>query len=255
MKTSSGQRDYRSYRWKKGEKLQVAALCFGAAAALSYFFYRSVWALIPLSGAGGYLFWREKSRRARKARDELAAEFRECILSVVTSLQAGYSVENAFMEAGRDMELLYGKSAAICEELEFLRRGLHINISIEELLTDIAGRSGCEDIGEFAQIFALAKRNGGNMAEIIKISAGRIGRKIELKQELRAVLGGRRLELTVMKLIPFGILLYIEAGNPGYFAVLYHNLPGVGVMTGCLGVYLAAYFLGEKIMDKLEEKI
>lgn len=255
MRTSSRQRDYRFYQWKRGEKIWTIFLCAAATGFLAYFFYRSLWAVIPLAGIGVYLFRAVQRRKAKKAREELAEQFRECILSVVSSLQAGYSVENAFLEAEKDMELLYGKPSLIGEELEFVRRGLHINITLEELLADIAGRSGCSEIGEFAQIFALAKRNGGNMTEIIKNSAGQIGRRMELRQEVQVLLGGKQMEFMIMKLMPFGILLYIGIGNPGYFEPLYHNLFGVIVMTGCLAVYSAAHLLGESVMEKIEAQM
>ena len=44
-------------------------------------------------------------------REELASQFRECILSVATLLQAGYSVENAFLECRQDMALMYGEES------------------------------------------------------------------------------------------------------------------------------------------------
>lgn len=183
-----------------------------------------------------------------RAREELAIQFRECILSVAASLQAGYSVENAFIECRQDMVLMYGETALICDELDFIRRGLKINISLEELLMDMANRSDCEDIAQFAQIFSLAKRNGGNMSEIIRSSAGQIGKQIELRQEVQMLLGSKKMELTIMKVMPFGILFYINMGNPGYFDSLYHNLMGIGIMTGCLILYLGAYLMGEYIM-------
>lgn len=248
METSLKRPDYRRYSWKKGEWIRTCLLCMGITGALAYFFYRSLLALAPLSVVGVLAFIRIGRNKAEKAREELAAQFRECILAVATSLQAGYSVENAFLECRQDMALMYGEGALICKELEFIKRGLNINISLEELLGDMAGRSGCEEIAQFAQIFAMAKRNGGNMAEIIRSSATQIGRRIELKQEIMMLLGGKRMELTIMKVMPFGILLYINMGNPGYFDSLYHNFLGIVIMTGCMGVYLGAYLLGEHVM-------
>lgn len=255
MKTNSRQRDYQHYQWQRGEKLRTILICTAATGLLAYFFYRSLWAVIPLGAIGYYIFLDIRRKKTKKARSELAAQFRECILSVVSSLQAGYSVENAFLESEKDMELMYGKYSLIGGELKFVRRGLQINITLEELLTDIAGRSGCDDIGEFAQIFALAKRNGGNMTEIIRNSAGQIGKRIEMRQEIQVLLGGKQMELMIMKLMPFGILLYVGMGNPGYFEPLYHNLFGIAVMTGCLAVYSGAYFLGESVMDKIEAQL
>lgn len=248
METSLKRQDYRKHCWKKWERLQTALLCVAITGMLAYFFYRSFLAMIPLSGVGVIAFWKFARDKAERAREEMAVQFRECILSVSASMRAGYSVENAFLECRQDMVLMYGENALICRELSFIKRGLNINISLEELLADVANRSGCNDIAQFAKVFSLAKRNGGNMAEIIRSSANQIGKQIELRQEIQTLLGGKKMELTVMKVMPFGILLYIDIGNPGYFASLYHNLTGVTIMTGCLGVYLGAYLLGERIM-------
>lgn len=255
MRTNSGQRDYRYYQWQRGEKLRTILVCAALTGLLAYFFYRSLWAVIPLGAIGIYFFLDIRRKKAKKTRNELTAQFRECILSVVSSLQAGYSVENAFLESEKDMELMYGKSSLIGGELKFIRRGLQINITLEELLTDIGLRSGSSDIGEFAQIFAQAKRSGGNMTEIIKNSAAQIGKRIELRQEIQVLLGGKQMEFMIMKLMPFGILLYVSMGSPGYFNPLYHNFSGIAVMTGCLVVYSGAYFLGESVMGKIEAQL
>lgn len=255
MDTNLKRRDYRKYCWKKGEKIKTFFLCAGVTGLLAYFFYRSFLALIPLSGIGVLAFRRIGGLKAERDREELAVQFRDCILAVATSLQAGYSVENAFLECRQDMALMYGEEAMICRELGFLRKGLNINISLEELLRDMADRSGCDDIAQFAQIFALAKRSGGNMAEIIRSSAAQIGKQIELRQEIQMLLGGKKMELTVMKIMPFGILLYIDIGNRGYFDPLYGNLTGAAIMTGCLGLYLGAYLLGEHIMKGIMKDV
>lgn len=185
-------------------------------------------------------------------REELACQFRECILSVSASLQAGYSVENAFLESERDMLQMYGGESFICRELRLIRRGLHINVSLEELLTDLGERSGCEEIERFAEVFAIAKRSGGDLAGIIGRTAELIGERIDLRRELDTLLGGKRMELAIMKLMPFAIMLYIELANPGYFDILYHNLRGILIMTGCLVVYLGAYAAGEIVIRHME---
>lgn len=255
MRTSSRQQDYRKYAWKYGELAGAVLVCAGVVCAMSYFFYRSAWAVVPLGGVGVCLFRSLEKQKSAHRREELSEQFRECILAVATSLQAGYSVENAFLECGQDMELMYGSDSCICRELVCIRRGLHINLTLEELLMDLANRSGCEDVEQFAKVFSLAKRNGGNMAEIIRNTAGRIGKKIELQKEIQMQLSGRKMELNIMKLIPFGILLYINLGNPGYFDSLYHNWQGILIMTVCLGIYLAAVVLGEHIMNGIMGEI
>ena len=220
--TSLNLRDYHKYCWKKGERWKVIAISVGIMAGMAYFFYHSIWAMIPLSAVGIYVFLQMRNDKAEKEREELTVEFRECILAVATSLQAGYSVENAFLDCKQDMILMFGEDMPISR-----------------------------DIAQFAQIFALAKRNGGNMAEIIRSSANQIGKRIELKQEVQMRVSGKKMELTIMQLMPFAILFYVNVGSPGYFDSLYHNLTGIIIMTGCLTVYLGAYLLGRYILKSI----
>lgn len=222
---------------------------------LSYFFYQSVWAVLPLSVVGFLFFRGECKKKQEKRREELCAQFRECILSVVTCIRAGYAVENAFVESRKDMKLLYGEESLIYEELESIRRGLVVNVTLEELLSDLGKRSDNEDIVQFAQVFAIAKRGGGNLPEVIQSTVTLIGQRIDAKREIQTVLSGRKMEQNIMKGMPFIIVLYINASYPGYFDVLYHNPQGVAVMTVCLVLYLAAYVLGDKIMGKITKKM
>lgn len=220
-------------------------------AFLAYFFYRSAWAVLPLLPVGVVFFRRLRRRKGEQKREALSEQFRECILAVSTLLTAGHSVENAFIECAQDMLLIYGKDALICDELKIVRRGLQINVSLEELLTDFGERSGCEEVVQFAEVFCIAKRSGGNLAEIIKASAELSGRKAELKKEVETILSGKKMELAIMRLMPFAILIYIGAANPGYFNILYGNLYGILVMSGCLAAYIGAYLLGELVIHKM----
>jgi tight adherence protein B len=194
-------------------------------------------------------------RRREQEREELAQQFKECILSVAASLKAGYAVENAFLESRSDMEMLYGRGSAIYRELEAIRRGLVINITLEEQLFGLAQRSEIEEIEQFATVFSIAKRSGGNLAEIIKKTADLIGRKMDARQEMRVMLSGKRMEMNIMKLMPFGVLGYIGMGYAGYFDMLYHNWQGVLIMTACLLLYLGAFLLGEKVMQQIEKEL
>ncbi len=196
-----------------------------------------------------FVYYRQRKRMHRHSR-QLLLEFKECVLSVAGSLKAGYAVENAFEESMSDIEVMFGKECCMLKELETLRRGLRNNEILENLLQDMAGRSGLEEIGEFAEVFAIAKRNSGNVAEIIELYSRIISNKLELEAELQTLLAAKQLEQKVMNVMPFFIVLYLEYSNPGYFDMMYHSLFGVAMMTLCLGVYLCAFGLSERIFAK-----
>ncbi len=128
-----------------------------------------------------------------------------------------------------------------------------MNRTIEELMEELGRKSGVEQIGEFAQVFSIAKRSGGNVAGVIATTVQVIHRQVEAKEEARTILAARRMEQRIMSLMPFCIVLYVKLGNPGYFDSLYHNLKGILIMSLCMGVYMAAWSLSERILRRLEE--
>lgn len=232
-----------------GLKGLLIVIVFGFA------FYRSLWgciALIPL-GVGYYLL--ERKRVQRDNQDKFMHQFKECILSVATLLRAGYAAENAFLECNQDMRSLYGEKSLIYKELEYIRRGLVINISLEELLYRLAKRSKAEEIYQFSRVFSIAKKSGGNLPDIIGTTANLISQKIEAKQEIATLLSGKQMEQKIMGIMPFGILLYIGWSYPGYFDSLYHNLRGVVIMSVCILIYLTAFLLGQKILRGIDDEL
>ncbi len=241
--------DYRVYRFTKKEYglyfLEGAAL----AAGIAFVFYRSFAAFFLLL-PGISLFYRMKKKRlAEQRRRELSLEFREAILSVQAALNAGYSVENAFIEAGRDMERLYGREGLITKEFLMLKRRLRSNETLEKILLDLADRSGIEEILDFANVFTAAKRSGGDYTRIIRRASETIGDKIEVRREIETMMSSKQYENRVMQAVPFGIILYIGLTSPDFISALYHNLTGAVIMTLCLLLYGLAFWLSERIVS------
>ncbi len=246
-------RDYHSVQWDRMTVLREAARAAISVAVLAYFFYRSFLAVIPLSCIGFLLFRKRAKELASSDRRELESQFGEAIRGVETALKAGYSVENAFIQSGRDMGRQFGEKSFIYREMEVIRKGLVMNITLEESLKDLAKRSGSEAIEDFARVFAIAKRCGGSMPDVISASVSTISLQIETREEIAAALSGRRMEQNIMKIMPFGILAYVGMSSPGYFDPLYGNITGTVIMTGLMILYLAPFYLGDRILGKLEE--
>ncbi len=75
-----------------------------------------------------------------------------------------------------------------------------------------------------------------------------IQNRIEVENEINVMISAKKLEQSIMDLVPFIIILYIGVTSKGFFDVLYHNPAGILIMTGCLVVYFAAFLLSEKII-------
>ena len=179
------------------------------AAAAAWLFYQSRIAVVILSPfAFPYCLYRLKGEREKKKKI-LSEQFRELLGSVNNALRSGDSPENAFREGYREMVYEYGEYAPITRELTWLVGGLDNRIPLEKLLDDLAERAGTEEIREFAEIFRIAKRGGGNMTEILSRTAALIEERLDVENEISIMLGNRRLEQRIMDVTPFMIIFYI----------------------------------------------
>ena len=105
-----------------------------------------------------FLWKKKKKQLLEKRKKQLVKEFKDLILSFGASLKAGYSIENAFLEACRDLTYLYDASADILQECKSMKRQMENHISLEALLNDLGERSRMTDIMDFAKVFATAKK-------------------------------------------------------------------------------------------------
>ena len=216
---------------------------------LGILFYQSIYS-IPMLCPLVYLYQKRKKENLIKNRKwKLNQEFRDCIISLSAALNAGYSVENALEEARKDLSVLYKEDALIMQELFYIVNQIRMNITAEKALFDFADRTGVEDIESFAEVFATAKRTGGDLMRIIKTTANTISDRIEVKREIVTLITAKKYESNIMKAIPPGIIIYLQLSSPDFLKPLYHNTAGVAIMTVLLVVYLAAFLLADKIVE------
>lgn len=241
----------KSFRKRDSDSREYLLICLewlAADAAVSLIFYRSMTAYLIFLPAGILFFKIKLGDLSERRRKELTAQFRESIMAVCVALNAGYSVENSFIEAYRDMLQMYGKDAQISKRYMVIRERLKNNETMERILSDFADDSGIEDIRDFADVFSAAKRSGGDMVKIIKRAAGNISDKIDVKREIDTIMSAKRFEQRIMEIVPFAIIAYLGISSPGFLDALYHNPLGIAIMTFSLALYGAGFAIAEKII-------
>lgn len=240
---------YDEYRMTGSERLKFLALYCALSGLTAYTFYDSWYAAILLVPAGVLYMKRVKNELKDKRKAELRRQFQDMIDSVSSALTAGFSVENAFYEARKDMLRLYGQGSLIVSELDHFFSMLENGQPFENILSDFAKRADVEDITDFSEIFVLARRNGGDFGRIINKTVRIMKEKDDTENEIRVILSGRRYEQRIMCIIPFGIILYLRLSSESFLGVLYHNPLGIAVMTGCLAIYIGSYLFSKKLID------
>ena len=152
--------DYRKYRCNLWERLGCLAAGTAVAAAIAWLFYRSWYGMVLVIPVNYLIVSYYKNKKRDERAKKLMIEFRDAIQAVAAALLAGYSIEHAWKEAEREIMDLYGKEAMITKELIQMNAEIKLNRNVEEILHDLAVRSGVEEIQSFAEIFGFAKRSG-----------------------------------------------------------------------------------------------
>ncbi len=148
-----------------------------------------------------------------------------------------------------ELKLLYGADGLIVQEFSGMVQQIRTNRNVEQVLLEFAGRSGLEDVQNLAEVLGIGKRTGGDLGSIMRHTAEVIRDKMQVKEEIMTLTASRQFEQKIMNLIPFFIVFYVEGTSPGFFDQMYRTGMGRGLMTLCLGLYLTAFWLSERILE------
>jgi tight adherence protein B len=129
-----------------------------------------------------------------------------------------------------------------------MNQSVSLNVPLENLLEDFAVRSGNADIASFSEVFAFAKRSGGNFVTIIEGTSAHMRARYDTEREIQVLVASRKMEQKVMNVIPMLILAYLKVTSIGFLDILYRNMAGVLFMSVCLAAYGGSVLLAEKIL-------
>lgn len=193
-----------------------------------------------------YTRYDRKKKKEQKKR-KLRLEFKDSMEIVIGNLLAGYALENAFIEAEKELTELYGTETKMSLELAKINQQVKMNQPIETAFAAFAKESEVEEIENFSEVLSFAKKSGGNFVKIMKASTEAIESRITVEEEIQTMIAARKLEQKVMNAVPIFLLIYLDIASYGYLDVLYKNIGGVLFMTFCLAGYVAAIALAERI--------
>ncbi len=241
--------DYREYHFSKKEFVIELIKGVGILSITSYLFYGSLFITIFLLP---YLYFylrmqREiyRVRRQKKLRDE----FKEAMISIVNALYAGYSLENSLKYVREDLGRIHPEEEGLfIAELDYMIKKVNIKVPIEQLFTELAFRSGVEEIDLFASVIVITKRNGGNLIKIIQKTVEHLSRKLQVDGEIDVLITGKKLEKNIMCIMPYFVIIYMNLTNGNYMSSMYGNLVGFLLMSICLLLVLIAYYWADSLI-------
>lgn len=240
--------DYNTYFETKRERLSWFLLGLLGGGMILYIFYESLMLSLLAGIACGLAFIPIRRKQTiKKRRQNLKNQFRSFLDSMSTSVGAGKNMYGALESARYDLENQFGPDADIVIETKTVLAGVYSNIQIEDMFKNFAERSGIDDVYNFANVFATSYGPGGNMRDVIRNTASIIGDKIEIQMELETMVAGQKNEMNIMLLMP--VLFIVVMKNMGDGLVDLSSPEGILSVTIALALFIAAYFVGQKITD------
>ncbi|MWC30107.1 type II secretion system F family protein [Paenibacillus sp. MMS18-CY102] len=241
--------EYSAYRMAPREFMLSAAIGAAAAFTLFYTFYQSLGVAVGFASLGIVAPRLRNAGLLDKRRVRLQLQFKEALYSVTSSLAAGRSVENAFVAAEADLQLLYpGHSADIVREFAMIRYRMENGDTLESGLRQLADRAKLEDITQFVDVFSTCKRSGGDLVDVIRRTSQVIGEKLDIQQEIAVMLAQKRFESRILIAVPFVFIAGLNLAAPDYTEPLYNSPLGYVLLTILLLGFAGCGALIRKIM-------
>lgn len=241
--------DYRIYKLTHREYVLYFFIWLIVLWTISILFYNSLIPLVVFSPTL-FLYYRQLSKfLCSQRQDELCRQFKDTLMAIASSLEAGFSMENAIWDSYIQISTMYSKNCYMARELYAIHNQIQVSVSIENAFSNFARRTDIDDILIFCDILKISKRTGGNITGIIINTTETIGEKFDMKREIKSNLDSKRFEQFIMLLMPFIIIIYLRLTSPGFFSPLYKNPVGITISSLCLAVYFFAIFLTLKITD------
>lgn len=216
---------------------------------LAYVLYRSLFGILVVFPALYVVYRHDLRSFKKKKKNSLKESFKKQIQIISGALEAGYSLENAYIYASGELEKNEGSDRALISENRIIVNGLRCNRRIDELLHSFSEKSQIEDVKAFASLVSIAKIYGGNTIVIIRRLAKSMEQKNEVEMEIETMVSAKKLEGNIMLVMPFAMLVYMGMTNGEYINFFYTTIIGRVIITVALFVTLIAGLIINKIVD------
>jgi len=226
------------------------AIGFTAGFLVLFIFYK----LIVLSVIGGAVLgiiniFVSIQSSINKRKLKLRIQFFDLLEAMSVAMRAGNPVLRSLQSAREDLTLIYPQSSDIVTELDIIIAKFNNAVPLSESFSDLAERSGLEDITSFASIYATIEGKSSRADEIVRETQQIISDKMEIEMEIDTLMTAAKSEVSIMLLMPLIILGIIGYAGAGFMDAIYTTGAGRLVSTGGLIVFILSFIMARKFSN------
>ena len=180
----------------------------------------------------------------------LQAQFKDALQYIKNGVDSGESLKNAIKNAANGLKALYGDNSEITHAFKKMHVKIETGHEIANEFCELGKTLYIREAVEFAELYTILKRNGGNLSEVLAAEIESIRDRINLKRELNVTIAEKKGEFNIMLCIPYFILIYLKVFAADLTEPLYHNVKGIFFMTAMLMAYILLYLTGRTIIKR-----
>lgn len=257
--------NYRVYYMSAAERAAYFLLVFAAGGFAGWVFYGGLFksdgeatlathisdaVVICLVGlVAARVFMPAIRNMLKERRDKtLRLQFRDMLENLTSSLSAGNTVADSFVNARDDLSNQYTAADYIIVELTEIVSGVNNGYTLEQMLEDFSARTGSEDIRNFSNVIGNCYRMGGDFKTAVRKTRDIISDKMAIEDEIATKIASNKLQHNAMCLMPIVLVAMLKMSN-GSFSENLSSPIGVAATTVAIAIFVASYFWGRKIID------
>ena len=223
---------------------------FAAGFMVLFIFYKIILLAILGSVIVGVvnIFVAQQKAMQKRVRN-LRTQFFDLLEAMSVAMRAGNPVLKALESARDDLLLIHGEDSDIITELDIILSRFQNAVLLSVAFSDLAQRSGLEDIESFASIYATIEGKSSRADEIIRETQSVIADKMEIEMEIDTLMAAAKSEVNIMLFMPLVILLVIGYAGAGFMDAIYTEPIGRIVATGGLIVFIISFIMARKFSN------
>jgi tight adherence protein B len=195
---------------------------------------------------GGYLLLRGWLRRGRERRRErFVQQIPELARVLANATNAGLSISTAWVVAEGEM------AEPARTEIQRLNAAVRFGASLEESMLQLNDRLPAREVRVLMSTLVVSSRSGGSLIKALRDISLTLDDRKEVRREVRTTLAQSRATGTLVTVMGVGILLVLNAIQPGTVERMTHSLIGQIALVVSFGLFLTGHLIVRR-MTKID---
>ncbi len=196
-----------------------------------------------------FLFPYFKVLISKRKKARMIFEFQDFIYLLSGSLQSGNSYDNALVETKFNLFSIYGEDTLLAKELEKIIYWNKIGIGYEKGFLMLEEEYQIGFFKEFAIVLGITRNKGGDFKEVLEETNNTLSERLEIEREIGTLLAKQRIEVLMLRVIPFVMLLILRFIYPEMIKFLITNVLGWVTFIGVVFLFALSFYISNKLME------